>query len=167
MILSSTRRLRDPLTSGTVTAGHFERPEIAVTVDAAIFTQRDGQAMVVLVERANDPFAGSWALPGGFVETEEGLAEAAARELVEETGLEVPAPALIQLGAYGEPGRDPRMRTVSVVFWANVADLPDPVGGSDAASSSLIPVGEALGDDFALAFDHDLILTEAWEAAAR
>lgn len=146
---------------------HFERPEIAVTVDTVIFTEKNGREMVALVERGNDPFLGAWALPGGFVETEEDLAEAAARELAEETGLEVPAGTLRQLGAYGAPGRDPRMRTVSVVYWATVPNPGEPVGGSDAAASSWIPVDEALGDDFDLAFDHHRILTDAVEAAHR
>lgn len=146
---------------------HFERPEIAVTVDAVVFTERDSREMVALVERGNDPFRGSWALPGGFVETEEGLADAAARELVEETGLQVPPGALHQLGAYGAPGRDPRMRTVSIVYWARIPDPGEPVGGSDAAASSWVPVDEALHDDFSLAFDHRLILTDAREAARR
>lgn len=144
---------------------HFERPEIAVTVDAVVFTQRDGQEMVALVERGNEPFRGAWALPGGFVETEEDLAEAAARELVEETGLKVPAGTLYQLGAYGAPGRDPRMRTVSIVYWARIRNPGEPVGGSDAAASSWIPVDEALGSDFSLAFDHRRILTDAVEAS--
>jgi 8-oxo-dGTP diphosphatase len=143
----------------------FEPPDIAVTVDTVVFTERGGEPLVVLVERGNDPYLGSWALPGGFVETEEDLAEAAARELSEETGLSIPAAALRQLGAYGEPGRDPRMRTVSIVFWARIPDPGDPVGGSDAASSSWVPVEEALRDEFAVAFDHDRILHDAWEAA--
>lgn len=145
----------------------FERPEIAVTVDAVVFTKRDDQEMVALIERGNEPFRGTWALPGGFVETEEDLAEAAVRELVEETGLEVPAAALHQLGAYGAPGRDPRMRTVSIVYWARIPDPVEPVGGSDAAASSWIPLDEALSDDFALAFDHRRILTDAMKVSRR
>jgi len=144
---------------------HFERPEIAVTVDAVVFAERNGREMVALVERGNDPFRGAWALPGGFVEADEDLADAAARELAEETGLEVPAATLRQLGAYGAPGRDPRMRTVSVVYWARMQDPGEPVGGSDAAASSWIPVGDALREDFSLAFDHRQILTDAVETA--
>lgn len=143
----------------------FERPDIAVTVDAVIFTERDGRELVALVERGNDPYRGSWALPGGFVETEEDLADAASRELAEETGLRVPPAMLHQVGAYGAPGRDPRMRTVSIVHWARIPDPGDPVGGTDAASSSWMEVDEALDGGFPLAFDHRLILGDALEAA--
>lgn len=145
----------------------FERPEIAVTVDAVIFTERGDKTMVALIERGHDPFRGSWALPGGFVDVDEDLAEAAARELAEETGLTLAPSSLLQLGAYGSPGRDPRMRTVSVVYWASVADPGDPVGGSDAAASRWIPVEDALGEPFDLAFDHDVVLRDAWEATRR
>lgn len=143
------------------------RLEIAVTVDTVVFTQREKEPMLVLVQRGNQPFLGRWALPGGFVEIDEDLPDAASRELREETGLDVPAAALTQLGAYGTPGRDPRMRVVSVVYWAYRADLDDPIGGSDAAHSQLIAVDEALSDDMALAFDHGQILREAVEAAQR
>lgn len=146
---------------------HFERPKIAVTVDAVVFTEKNGREMVALVERGTDPFRGAWALPGGFVEADEDLADAAARELAEETGLEVPPTTLQQLGAYGAPGRDPRMRTVSVVYWASMPSPEEPVGGSDAAASSWIPVNEALRYDFSLAFDHRQILTDAVKAAHR
>lgn len=143
----------------------YEPPLIAVSVDAAVFTVRDETPMVVLIERANEPFRGAWALPGGFVEVDEDLPQAAARELEEETGLVVPATALRQVGAYGAPDRDPRMRVVSVLFWAVVADLGDPAGGSDAASSSLIPVATALAPGFELAFDHPVVLRDAVTAA--
>ncbi|MGH3649909.1 MAG: NUDIX domain-containing protein [Acidimicrobiia bacterium] len=136
-----------------------EPARIAVTVDVAVFTIREGRAMLALVERGNDPYRGMLALPGGFVDETEELDAAAARELGEETGLVVPVDSLIQLGAYGAPGRDPRGRTVSIVYWALVADLADPVGGSDAADSRLVPVDEAL--TIPLAFDHSVILTDA------
>lgn len=139
-------------------------PRIGVTADAVVFTKRDGVAIVVLIERANEPFRGRLALPGGFVEHDEDLPEAAARELAEETGLVVPTTALRQLGAYGAPGRDPRMRVVSIVYWAVVDDLPDPVAGSDAAASRLMAVDQALEEE-RLAFDHRQILRDAREAA--
>jgi len=143
----------------------YEPPRIAVSVDVAVFTERDGRPMVVLIERGNEPHEGSWALPGGFVELDEDLPDAASRELAEETGLVVPPSALTQVGAYGAPGRDPRMRVVSVLHWAFVPGLTDPVGGSDAASSRLVPVEEALSDRFELAFDHPIVLRDAVAAA--
>ena len=139
----------------------FSLPQIAVSVDVVVFTRREGRLMVVLVERGNEPYRGSWALPGGFVEVDEDLPEAAVRELAEETGIELSSSQLSQLGAYGKPGRDPRMRVVSIVYNAFVDDLADPVGGSDAASSRLVPVDEALGGDVELAFDHREILAHA------
>jgi 8-oxo-dGTP diphosphatase len=142
-----------------------DSPEIAVTVDAVILTSRVDTPMLVLVQRGNEPFLGRWALPGGFLETDEDLPDAAMRELREETGLTVPAEALIQLGAYGKPGRDPRMRVVSIAYWAYRADLGEPVGASDAASSSLIPVSTALAEGSDLAFDHSQIVRDAVTAA--
>lgn len=141
------------------------RPTIAVTADTAVFTVRAGTPQVVLVERANEPYRGMLALPGGFVEVDEDLPEAAVRELAEETGLRVPAESLTQLGAYGAPGRDPRMRVITVVYWVEVDELPDPVPGSDAAASRLVAVSDALRAD--LAFDHREILGDAWEQARR
>jgi 8-oxo-dGTP diphosphatase len=150
-----------------VTTARAELPRIAVAVDVAIFSMRDERPVVALVERGNQPFQGMLALPGGFVEEAEGLAQAASRELAEETGIVVPARSLTQLGAFGAPHRDPRMRVVSIVFWAFVEGVADPVGGSDAAASHLVTVDDALGDQLDLAFDHRQILHEAWEATRR
>jgi 8-oxo-dGTP diphosphatase len=106
----------------------------AVTVDLAVLTIRDGALHVLLVERGQDPFAGHWALPGGFVEPDESAETAAGRELAEETGLQdVTGLHLEQLRTYSEPGRDPRMRVVSVAFTALLPNAPEPHGGSDAA----------------------------------
>lgn len=132
-----------------------------VTVDVALFTPRQVRLHVVLVERGNDPYAGAWALPGGFVEIDEDLTAAAVRELMEETSLHVPIEALAQVGAYGAPGRDPRGRVVSVAYWALVEDLGAPTPGSDAAGCDLVPVDEALAHPERLAFDHHLILSDA------
>jgi 8-oxo-dGTP diphosphatase len=136
---------------------------IALTVDVALFTTREGRLSVLLVERANEPFRGRWALPGGFVEEDESLASAAARELGEETGLERLDVELEQLGAYGDPGRDPRGRTVSVVYVAYGESLPDPVAADDAADAGWRPVDELLEAPDELAFDHARILRDALE----
>ena len=86
-----------------------------VTVDAAVFAWVEGKAKLLLVQRKHEPYQGSWALPGGYIEIDEDLPEAAARELAEETGLkDVP---LEQLHTFGKPGRDPRGRTITVVYF--------------------------------------------------
>lgn len=136
-------------------------PPFAVTVDVVVLTVLDRHLEVALIERGNDPFRGALALPGGFVEPNEDLAAAAVRELSEETGLVSPPDHLEQLAAYGDPGRDPRMRVVTVAYWAIVANPPDLRGGSDAAKARLMRVGDALAESAGLAFDHHKILGDA------
>lgn len=138
-------------------------PPFAVTGDTVVFTRREGRLMVALVQRGNDPYRGRWALPGGFVDIDEDLEPAAARELAEETGLEVTD--IHQFGAYGTPGRDPRMRVVTIAYWAFVDDLEDPSADSDASDARLWPVDEILADREFLAFDHHDILSDAVRAA--
>ncbi|MEV5761783.1 NUDIX domain-containing protein [Streptomyces tendae] len=130
----------------------------AVTVDLAVLTLRAGALHVLLVERGQEPYAGRWALPGGFLLPEESAEAAARRELAEETGLaDVTGLHLEQLRTYSEPGRDPRMRVVSVAFAALLPDPPEPHGGGDAAEARWVPYDKAQG----LAFDHDRILADA------
>ncbi|NEV91708.1 NUDIX hydrolase [Streptomyces tendae] len=130
----------------------------AVTVDLAVLTLRAGALHVLLVERGQEPYAGRWALPGGFLLPEESAETAARRELAEETGLaDVTGLHLEQLRTYSEPGRDPRMRVVSVAFAALLPDPPEPHGGGDAAEARWVPYDKAEG----LAFDHDRILADA------
>ena len=136
-------------------------PPFAVTVDIALFTIEDDTFKILLIERGGDPYRGHLALPGGFVLPDEGLEAAAARELEEETGLAGGAWHLEQLAAYGDPARDPRMRTVTVAFWAITADLPRPRGGGDAAAARLVPVDGIESGGLPLAFDHDRIVLDA------
>lgn len=146
-------------------------PPVAVTVDVVALTIRDGDLTVLLVQRGRPPFAGWWALPGGFLRlhgpaaggpaAEETLEQAAARRLAEETGLLASFAAhparqraadaglralgrihLEQLGTYGDPGRDPRIRVVSVAHLAFAPDLPDPQAGSDTAAAAWVRVAE-------------------------
>jgi 8-oxo-dGTP diphosphatase len=139
---------------------------VAVTVDVVVLTILDGALRVLLVRRGVEPYAGSWALPGGFVQPDETLDAAAARELREETGVEAAA-HLEQLGAYGEPDRDPRMRVVTVAYLAILRDVGDVVGGSDATEAELVAVSEvaARRPRRRLAFDHRRIVGDGVERA--
>jgi 8-oxo-dGTP diphosphatase len=140
-------------------------PDLAVTVDLAVFTVRDGAFQILAIERGKDPYRGQLALPGGFVEPDEDLDTAAARELREETGLEPAELHLEQLHAYGDPDRDPRMRIVSVCYLALMPNLPLPVAGGDAQAARWMPVDELLSGTRPVAFDHRRIVRDAVEAA--
>jgi 8-oxo-dGTP diphosphatase len=137
----------------------------AVTVDLVVFTIRDEQLCALAVKRGGPPFRGRWALPGGFVEEDEDLLDAALRELAEETGLADLPVHLEQLATYGAPRRDPRQRVVSIAYLALAAELPDPAAGSDAAAARWRPVVELLAARPRLAFDHDQILEDGLERA--
>ncbi|GAA4526061.1 NUDIX hydrolase [Nonomuraea ferruginea] len=134
---------------------------VAVTVDVVALTIRDRRLHVLIVERDAEPYAGSWALPGGFLEPGEDLAEAATRELAEERGLGTRPAHIEQLGSYGDPARDPRMRVVSVSYLAFAPDLPDPRAGADAATAGW----HAVDDLPPLAFDHARIVADGVERA--
>jgi 8-oxo-dGTP diphosphatase len=135
---------------------------LRLAVDLAILTVRKNLLQVLVVERNNEPFRGQAALPGGFLRGDEDLPDAARRELLEETSLRADELHLEQLATYGSPGRDPRGRVASVAYLAIAADLPIPHAGSDARRAYWAPVGEVLGT---LAFDHDVILSDAVERA--
>ncbi|MCX5202141.1 NUDIX hydrolase [Streptomyces sp. NBC_00237] len=157
-------RRRDVPAGGGVPEGYDpkEFEPFAVTVDLAVFTVRDAVLHVLLIRRGQAPYAGAWALPGGFVLPDESAERAALRELAEETGLSEARASglhLEQLRTYSDPGRDPRMRVVSVAFAALVPDLPEPRGGGDAAEAQWVPLeGEF---EAPLAFDHGRILADA------
>jgi ADP-ribose pyrophosphatase YjhB (NUDIX family) len=138
------------------------RLQLYLAVDLAVLTVRENLLQVLVVERANEPYQGYTALPGGFLREGEDLREAAERELKEETGLDGAVLHLEQLATYGAPGRDPRGRVVSVAYLAIAPDLPIPTAGTDARSARWAPA-HAIRD--ALAFDHAGILDDAVERA--
>src|SRR6202171_2360789 len=151
-------------TRGKVPAGYdpTQFPAFAVTVDIVILTMSDSRPHVLLVRRGVAPCKGMWAIPGGFKRPTETLNDAAKRELAEETGVDS-ASLLTQFGAYGDPGRDPRMNVVTVAYLAVLRSVGAVVAGTDAAAAALIPVSEALNGKIELAFDHARIVRDAVE----
>ncbi|HEX3888787.1 MAG TPA: NUDIX hydrolase [Phenylobacterium sp.] len=139
----------------------YHYPHMAVTADAVILT-RSQPRKVLLVQRGGPPFKGMWAIPGGYVDLDERIETAAARELAEETGLRIGA--LRFLGYFDAVDRDPRERTLSLAFWGMVADehASPLAAGDDAKALGWHLVGRLP----AMAFDHAEILRAAIEAAA-
>jgi len=142
--------------SETYDPSQYERP--SVTVDVVIFTLREGELCVLLVQRKNWPHKGMWAIPGGFIQMDESLEDAARRELAEETGVDDPDIYLEQLYTFGQPDRDPRTRVITVAYFALVSSenlhlRPD----SDAAAAEWFSAYKPPK----LAFDHDDILQYA------
>src|ERR1700753_1936678 len=121
-------RACEPAVLAASRAGDFSA--MALTVDLAVFPIRAGLLSVLLVQRGRHPYRGFWALPGGFVQVSESADEAARRELAEEPGARTFRGHLEQLRTYSEPGRDPRMRVVSIAYVALAPRLPDPQAGS-------------------------------------
>ena len=156
--------MKTKTTKAAVPAGYdpSEFPAFAVTVDVVILTMSESRLQVLLVSRGEEPFAGMWAIPGGFKRPTETLDEAAKRELREETGVDA-ASLLTQFGAYGDPGRDPRLNVVTVGYLAVLRDVGSVVAGTDAAVAALVPVADVLNGKVELAFDHLRIVRDAVE----
>jgi 8-oxo-dGTP diphosphatase len=133
---------------------------LRLALDLVIFTIRDDSLQVLVIERGVAPHAGELSLPGGFLREGEDLAQGAARELSEETGLDGLSLHLEQVATYGAPDRDPRGRIVSVAYFAIAPELPAPSAGTDARQAWWRPLAAVRGR---LAFDHDAILTDALE----
>jgi 8-oxo-dGTP diphosphatase len=134
----------------------IDYPKPSVTTDIVIFTVRDNQLAVLLIERGEDPFKGCWALPGGFVDMSEDLDDGAMRELREETG--VGDVYLEQLRTFGKPGRDPRGRVITVAYFALIAsDRVALQASTDARDVRWFQLDEVPE----LAFDHADILKAA------
>ncbi|GLW22814.1 NUDIX hydrolase [Microbispora triticiradicis] len=141
-------------------------PVVLLAVDLVILTLRDSRLHVLLVRRGVDPYKDAFALPGGFLNhAGEDITAAAHRELSEETDLDVETLSLEQLGVYGDPGRDPRGRVVSVAYLAIAPSLPEPTAGTDAADAGWQPADHVLSGDLQLAFDHRRIIADGVERA--
>jgi 8-oxo-dGTP diphosphatase len=135
----------------------YEYPRPAVTVDMVVFTLDADTLRVLMIRRKSEPFAGDWALPGGFLGIDEPIEDAALRELKEETGLEEVA-MVSPIGVFGEPDRDPRGRTISLAHAGVVrGPAPEVAGGDDAARAAWLDPMEV--EEFA--FDHAEILGTA------
>lgn len=136
----------------------YEYPRMLVTVDAVIFKVDINfkPTHLLLIERGNEPYKGHFALPGGFPEIKELLADAAARELFEETG--IAGVELKQIGAFDDIDRDPRDRNIAIAFWGVVSDDKiNPTAGDDAAKAQWFPLDNLPP----LAFDHSKIVKAA------
>mmetsp|Transcript_18084 Transcript_18084/g.30972 ORF Transcript_18084/g.30972 Transcript_18084/m.30972 type:complete len:206 (+) Transcript_18084:116-733(+) len=137
----------------------YDYPRPAVTVDAVILAAPSGaqpEPKLLLIQRKNEPFQGKWALPGGFVDQGETLDSAAARELQEETSVDPSSVVLTQVGAFGNPGRDPRGWTITVAYAALVpsVDKLNVKAADDAADARWYSLSEIPQ----LAFDHALVV---------
>ena len=133
----------------------YEYPRPAVTTDAVVFAVEGDKKYVLLIKRGRPPFEGMWALPGGFLDYDEELEDGVKRELEEETGLT--GIELKQMKAYGGVNRDPRHRTISVVFYGITGRRHEVKGMDDAAEAKWFPI-----DDLpSMAFDHEQILQDA------
>lgn len=135
----------------------YQYPRPCVTADTLIFRKMNSKWHILLIERGNEPFKACWALPGGFVEMDEDLDAAAARELQEETHLE--GIELHQLYAFGAPDRDPRHRTITIAYWGIDNSGKTATAGDDAAHLQWF----ALENLPPLAFDHDKIIAKAMD----
>lgn len=131
----------------------YDYPRPSVTVDIILIT-KDVLPSILLIQRKHAPFKGTWALPGGFLDMDEDLQTAALRELKEETQIE--NIGLKQFKTYGAVHRDPRGRTVSVVFYAFTEKEIETLAGDDASEAKWFKLRELP----ALAFDHAHILEE-------
>src|SRR5690606_10585504 len=163
-VIGMIRRAANPLPAPTTSRDRRYRMSddktIRLTADVvALAPDADGLEHVLLIRRRWEPYADHWALPGGHVDTGEAVRTAAARELAEETGLDIDDDALIELGAWHAPGRDPRGRYVTVAYRADLPHRATATAADDAADAQWWPV-DAL-DDLVLAFDHRRIITRA------
>jgi 8-oxo-dGTP diphosphatase len=132
----------------------YKYPRAALTVDAVVYTEENNKRYILLIERGKEPFKNKWALPGGFIEMDETLETACKRELFEETGLQVER--MTQFKTYDAIDRDPRHRTISVVYFTELEERKPVKGSDDASQANWFPI-DNLPE---LAFDHKQIIEE-------
>ncbi len=132
----------------------YKYPRAALTVDAIVFVREGESLKILLIERGREPFKNRWALPGGFIDMDETLEKACIRELHEETGLKVEQ--MIQFKTYDAIDRDPRHRTISVVYIAELTQAQKVKGNDDASRAEWFSI-DNLPE---LAFDHGQILKD-------
>lgn len=159
----------------------YAYPRPAVTCDVVAFAMQHDDLAVLLIRRKEDPFRGGWALPGGFVNENEPLVRAAARELHEETGVKA---KLEQVAAFGDPGRDPRGHTITIAWLTFLLAETVITASDDAEEAAFVPLRSlglrgvpasrsletrsernakrAPGDKIRLAFDHGEIIKAAY-----
>ena len=139
----------------------YKYPRPALTVDIIITRNIDSGLEILLIQRLNPPFKDQWALPGGFVDMNETLEQAAARELAEETGLT--DMDLKQFKAYSDPNRDPRGHTISVIFTGSLTFDSKIIARDDAKNANWFSIYKLPS----LAFDHSQIISEASKRPGR
>jgi len=138
----------------------YDYPRPAVTTDCVVFGFDGHDLKILLIERGFEPYKGSWAFPGGFLNMDETAEQGALRELKEETGLNLNY--LKQVGAFSDVNRDPRTRVITIAFYS-FTKIMEVKGGDDAARAQWFPIDEIP----TLAFDHELILRKTLERLSR
>lgn len=133
----------------------YKYPRPALTADCIVFARKEPDFRVLLVQRANEPYKGKWAFPGGFMNMDETTEEAARRELKEETGLIVDD--ISQIGTFDRVDRDPRGRVITVAYFVVIEGIREVKGGDDAAVARWFSIGNLPE----LAFDHQEIMEVA------
>lgn len=133
----------------------YKYPRPALTADCIVFARKEQDFRVLLVQRANEPYKGKWAFPGGFMNMDETTEETARRELKEETGLTVDD--ISQIGTFDRVDRDPRGRVITVAYFVVIDGIREVKGGDDAAVARWFSIGNLPE----LAFDHQKIMEVA------
>jgi len=140
----------------------YQYPRPCVSADCVVLAMQNESLRVLLIQRGNDPFKGQWALPGGFLDMDENLDQAAKRELEEETGLS--GVNVQQFHAYGDVGRDPRARVISIAYAAMVRiERHQAAAADDAVDARWFPVRRLPR----LAFDHREIVKQLMQSLKR